>query len=86
MPYYPAIRNFLCIHHYCAECLAARLNLPTTRSVTQPSVRGSTVAEAFGKLGSPASIFANSLLSHVPMATSATPHASNTSGSGTETV
>lgn len=30
MPHYPAIRNFLCTHHgyYCAECLAARLNLP----------------------------------------------------------
>jgi hypothetical protein len=49
MPYYPAIRNFLCIHHgyYCAECLAARLNLPVNeirRTVGQRVFADVTVA------------------------------------------
>mgnify|MGYP001180851439 CR=1 FL=1 len=42
---YPAIRNFLSLHHgyYCEECLAARLNL--TRDAIRRSVGQRTFAE-----------------------------------------
>jgi len=49
MPYYPAIRSFLSLHHgyYCEECLAARLNLSVDkirRSVGQRTLADVTVA------------------------------------------
>jgi len=45
MPHYPVIRSFLSNHHgyYCAECLAARLNLSADQ--IQRSVRQRTAAE-----------------------------------------
>jgi len=49
MPYYPMIRNFLCIHHgyYCAECLAVKLTLPVDairRTVSQRVLADVTIA------------------------------------------
>jgi len=49
MPYYPTIRSFLSNQHgyYCAECLAARLNLSVDeirRSVGQRTLADVTIA------------------------------------------